>query len=64
MDCDYFLGFGHRNEKFLHQLNVADQIKMMKELWNGFPEDAKPQWLSMEEILKYKEAMSEQCELC
>lgn len=56
-DCEYFLGFGNGNERHLHQLNVEDQIKMMKDLWNGFPENAKPEWLTMEEIEDYEQKM-------
>jgi len=59
-DCEYFLGNGRRNEKDLHQLNVDDQIQLMKDLWNSFPEDAKPEWLSMEEILNYESVMKEE----
>jgi hypothetical protein len=58
-DCEYFLGNGHGNPKVLHQLNVKDQIKEMKRLWNELPEDEKPEWLSMEDIQDYEKRMSE-----
>jgi hypothetical protein len=57
-DCDYFLGAGNRSEKHLWAGNVADQISKMKELWNSFPEDAKPEWLSMEDIEDYEQKMT------
>lgn len=53
-DCDYYLGNGGRNAK--HALWAQDeqaQIDKMRELWDSFADDAKPQWLSMEEINEY-----------
>ena len=29
----------------------------MKKLWDSFPEDGKPEWLTMEKILSYEERM-------
>ena len=29
----------------------------MKALWNTFPEDGKPEWLTMEQILNYEKQM-------
>lgn len=54
-DCEYFLKYGGRNPKHLHQLNVEDQIKEMKRLWNKVKE--KPEWLSMEDINDYEKRM-------
>lgn len=59
-DCDYYLGNGNRYEKHLWAGDVDSQIKKMKELWNGFPEDAKPEWLSMKDILDYEKKMKNQ----
>jgi hypothetical protein len=56
-DCDYYLGNGNRSEKHLWAGNVDAQIKKMKELWNSFPKDAKPEWLSMNDILTYEKKM-------
>lgn len=58
MDCDYYLGNGQGSNKHLWAGNVDDQIKAMKALWNSFPEDKKPEWLSMEEIESYEAKMS------
>lgn len=55
-DCEYFLGWGNRLEKYLWAGNAADQIAKMKELYNGFTE--KPEWLSYQEILDYEKAMT------
>lgn len=56
-DCDYFLNHGGRSERTLWAGNVNDQIAKMKELWTALPEDGKPDWLSMEDILAYEEEM-------
>jgi hypothetical protein len=57
-DCEFFLGFGDRNPKYLHQLNVSDQIREMKRLWNSLPD--KPEWLSLEDINAYETKMKEE----
>ena len=49
-DCGYFLGNGHRLVKHLWAGSVAEQISYMKAIWNHFPEDGKPEWLTVEEI--------------
>lgn len=58
-DCEYFLGYGNRSESRLWAGNVKDQIEKMKELWNSFPEDQKPEWLTYDGILEYEKRMSE-----
>lgn len=55
MDCNYFLGAGDRHEKFLWAGNVKDQIKTMKEIWNGLK--VKPEWLTMEQIEAWEKEM-------
>ena len=57
-DCEYFLGNGGRHEKHLWALSVTEQIEKMKELWNSFNADAKPEWLSMDDILNYEKEMT------
>lgn len=59
-DCEYFLGYGNRKTKHLWSGNVNDQIETMKELWNSFPEDMKPEWISMEDIENYEKLMKEE----
>ncbi|MGF0347632.1 LPD11 domain-containing protein [Rhodococcus sp. IEGM1300] len=53
MDCEYFLGNGGRNEKHLWADSVDEQIQEMKRLWNGFSEEDKPEWLTMQDIEDY-----------
>lgn len=55
MDCEYFLGYGNGLTKHLWAGNVKDQISEMKNIWNKL--DAKPEWLSMNDILKYEKNM-------
>jgi hypothetical protein len=54
-DCDYFLGHGNRSERNLYYGNVPEHIQAMKDLWNKL--EAKPEWLTMEEIEKYEKEM-------
>jgi hypothetical protein len=56
-DNDYYLGNGNRSEKHLWAGNVDAQIKEMKRLWNNLPKDAKPDWLTMQDILSYEKKM-------
>jgi len=56
-DCDYFLGNGQIYGNHLWAGNVADQIGYMKALWESFPADGKPEWLTMEQILNYEKEM-------
>lgn len=56
-DCEYYLGFGNRHAKYLWAQNEAQHILAMKELWNGFAADKKPEWLSYEQILQYEAEM-------
>ncbi len=58
-DCMYFLGYGNKCEKHLWAGNVTDQIAKMKKLWQEFPDDLKPEWLTWEQILDYERRMSE-----
>ena len=59
MDCNYYLGNGNRNIKHLWAENEEEQIKVMKELWNSFSDDGKPEWLTWEDILNYENEMIE-----
>lgn len=52
-DCDYYLGNGNRNAKQLWAGNEQAQIDKMRELWDSMAADAKPEWLSKEQINDY-----------
>lgn len=53
-DCDYWLGNGNKADKWLWASEgPAKQIAYMRELWESFPEDEKPEWLSLAEVNEY-----------
>ena len=56
-DCKYFLGNGNRNERHLWAGSVEKQIAKMRELYNSFAEDEKPEWLTLEQIDDYERRM-------
>ena len=57
LDCEYYLGDGDHESKYLWEGDEREQIELMKKLWDSFPEDGKPEWLTMEKILSYEERM-------
>lgn len=57
MDCNYYLGHGNRYPNHLWAGNEKDQIACMKALWESFPKDGKPEWLSFEDICNYAKQM-------
>lgn len=56
-DCEYFLGNGNGAEKHLWAGNIDDQIKLMKDLYNSFSDNQKPEWISIEDIDNYEKQM-------
>lgn len=56
-DCDYFLGNGNGYEGHLYFKSVEEHCSQMQELYDSFSEDEKPEWLSAEDIQKYKAEM-------
>lgn len=56
-DCDYYLNYGNRNPNTLWAEGEEEQIATMKVLWNSFPDEDKPEWLTWEEILEYEKKM-------
>ena len=56
-DCEYYLGYGNRYAKHLWAADERLHIAYMKEIWNRFPEDGKPEWLPFEKILDYEKQM-------
>lgn len=57
-DCEYFLGNGARLEKYLWGQDVKSHIEYMLALWDMFPQDAKPEWLTREQIEDYSRRMA------
>ena len=58
-DCEYYLGYGNRSPSILCNHSVQNHIARMKELWNGFLTDQKPEWLTWEQLLQYEKVMTE-----
>lgn len=56
-DCEYYLGWGNRCKAHLWAGDEVQQIEIMIQLHNSFDPDKKPEWLSMDEILKYRKKM-------
>lgn len=54
-DCEYYLGNGNRARKHLWAGDEIEQIKKMRELFDGFRD--KPEWLSLADIDRYAAAM-------
>ena len=58
MDCDYYLGNGHRSSKYLWALDETQHITAMRMLWDAFPADMKPEWLTKEQLEDYAKQMN------
>lgn len=56
-DCEYFLNYGRGSLNILYYDTIEEHIERMKELWNSFPKNKKPEWLSYEEIEDYEKRM-------
>lgn len=59
MDCDYYLGNGQIYGNHLWAGTEEEQIICMKAIWNSFPVDCKPEWLTYEQILEYDQKLKE-----
>lgn len=58
-DCKYFLGAGNGCTKYLWTGTVKDHIEDMKLLFASFPEDCKPEWITLTEIESLEQDMKE-----
>lgn len=56
-DCEYYLGYGNRYAGHLWAKDEKKQIEKMKELYDGFSDNKKPEWLPYEKILEYEKLM-------
>lgn len=59
MDNEYFLGNGNGAEKHLWAGSVEEQLQTMKDIYNSFTKDQRPEWLSMDQIKSYEKIMKE-----
>lgn len=55
-DCDYYIRIGG-SAKCLWAEDEKRQIEVMKELWNYFDEEDKPEWLTTKQIDDYARKM-------
>lgn len=58
-DCDYFLGYGNGYEGHLYYKEVNRHCDEMKKLHDSFSENDEPEWLTIEQIEKYRADMIE-----
>lgn len=60
-DCLYYLAYETNCKPEYNHLwaghSPAAQIQYMKYLWNSFPDDEKPEWLTMKEIEDFEKKM-------
>lgn len=56
-DCEYYLGYGNKNPRRLWAGDEAQQIEFMIKLHESFPENEKPEWLTMDKIIEYSKEM-------
>lgn len=56
-DCEYFLGMGHRNLKYLHDSNIRSHINLMRKLYHSFDIMEKPEWITLDQITEYENRM-------
>ena len=58
-DCLYFLSYGRRDPRYLWANDAVEQLVYMKAVWNSFPSDGKPEWMTMDDILSLEKRMLE-----
>ncbi len=56
-DCGYYLDGGNRNCKYLWGGSVPAHLGAMRALYDSFPEDDRPEWLTAEQIDDYAARM-------
>ena len=56
-DCEYYLGFGNKSSRRLWAGSEKTQIEYMTKIHDSFRENEKPEWLTMEQIKEYSNAM-------
>jgi hypothetical protein len=54
-DLDYYFGNGKRNDKTLYYQDINEHLEEVKKLHASFPDDLKPEWLTLEQIAEYEE---------
>lgn len=55
-DCEYYLRIGG-SANILWAKDEKQHIQNMKDIWNSFDENDKPEWLTLEEIEQFEKQM-------
>ena len=58
MDCDYYLGYGNRYAGHLYFKTEMEHMTYMKAIWESFPKNEKPEWLTWENLMEYEKDMT------
>ena len=56
-DCKYYLTFGKYDPSVLWAKNTVKHIKIMFAIWESFPLDQKPEWLTIKQLNTYGDMM-------
>ena len=56
-DCNYYFGNGGRSAYILWAKDERAQIETMKAIWNTFPKEDTPEWLTWDDILELERRM-------
>ncbi|MFL1672490.1 LPD11 domain-containing protein [Paenibacillus dendritiformis] len=56
-DCDTHLAVWNKYRRQLKEDEIKSTIEEMKKLYNSLPHDAKPEWLTWDDILNYEKLM-------
>ena len=56
-DCKYYLTFGKYDPRVLWAKNTVEHVKIMYAIWESFPVDKKPEWLTIKQLNAYKDMM-------
>ena len=56
-DCEYYLGAGHRNAKYLWSRSIQEHIALMRNLYFSFDITERPEWMSLKLIQEYENRM-------
>jgi hypothetical protein len=55
MDLEYYFGNGKRCDRHLYYQDINEHLEEVKKLHASFPDDLKPEWLTLEQIAEYEE---------
>ena len=61
-DCSYYLGAGNRNPGTLWAGSVGTHLDCMRLLWNSFPEEDRPEWLTLDDLGNFAQEMERKAE--